>query len=90
MSLSYCRCGEKAAKASTFTGSSVAEKASWRAQQARRHISSVKTGPTVTRRYLRGNQQKGKDAELRQRRDEEKTAHESTWKNASSLFLCLF
>lgn len=37
----------------TFTGSSVAEKASWSAQQANRHISSVNTGPTVTKTYLR-------------------------------------
>lgn len=38
----------------TFTGLSVAEKASCRAQQASLHISSVNTGPAVTRTYLPG------------------------------------
>lgn len=41
----------------TLTGSSVAEKASCRAQQASRHISSVKPGPTVTNTYLKRDQQ---------------------------------
>lgn len=36
----------------TFTGLSVAENASCRAQQASLHISSVNTGPAVTRTYL--------------------------------------
>lgn len=36
----------------TFTGLSVAENASWSAQQASLHISSVNTGPAVTRTYL--------------------------------------
>lgn len=36
----------------TFTGLRVAEKASCRAQHASRHISSVNTGPAVTRTYL--------------------------------------
>lgn len=36
----------------TLTGSSVAEKASCKAQQANLHISSVNTGPTVTSTYL--------------------------------------
>lgn len=37
----------------TLTGSSVAEKAFCRAQQASLHISSVNTGPAVTRTYLK-------------------------------------
>lgn len=44
----------------TFTGSSVAENASCKAQQANRHISSVNTGPTVTKTYLRGNNKQKK------------------------------
>lgn len=36
----------------TLTGLSVAENASCRAQHASRHISSVNTGPAVTRTYL--------------------------------------
>lgn len=43
----------------TFTGLSVAEKASCRAQQASLHISSVNTGPAVTRTYLFEETRKG-------------------------------
>lgn len=42
----------------TLTGSNVAEKASCRAQQANLHISSVNTGPTVTRTYLQREEPK--------------------------------
>ena len=45
---------ETASEWLTFTGLSVAEKASCRAQQASLHISSVNTGPAVTRTYLPG------------------------------------
>lgn len=48
----------------TFTGSSVAEKASCRAQQANRHISSVNTGPTVTKTYLKQQATENKPAYL--------------------------
>lgn len=43
----------------TFTGLRVAEKASCRAQQASLHISSVNTGPAVTRTYLLKETRKG-------------------------------
>lgn len=52
------RCSGLSSRQLTFTGLSVAEKASCRAQQASRHISSVNTGPAVTRTYLPGETRK--------------------------------